>query len=51
MVSEEQIAAILQEENDPQCACERLVSKANEQGGKDNITVIVAHIKETEPTH
>jgi PPM family protein phosphatase len=51
MVSEEQITAILREENDPQCACECLVSKANEQGGKDNITVIVAHIKPTEPTH
>jgi protein phosphatase len=50
MVSEEQIATILQEENDPQCACERLVSKANEQGGKDNITALVAHIKTTEPT-
>ena len=49
MVSEEHIAAMLQEENDPQCACERLVRKANEQGGKDNITVIVAHIKPTEP--
>jgi serine/threonine protein phosphatase PrpC len=50
MVSEEQIAAILQQEMDPQCACERLVSEANKQGGKDNITAIVARFMTTEPT-
>jgi len=45
MVPEEQIAAILEAENDPQSACERLVSEANKQGGRDNITAIVAHFK------
>lgn len=50
MVSEEQIAAILQEENDSQRACERLVNEANKRGGKDNITAIVAQIKPPEPT-
>jgi protein phosphatase len=44
MVSEKQIAAILREENSPQCACEHLVNAANENGGKDNITAIVARI-------
>jgi serine/threonine protein phosphatase PrpC len=42
MVPEDQIAAILQEENEPQRACERLVNEANKRGGKDNITAIVA---------
>lgn len=49
MVPEEQIAVILEEENHPQSACERLVSEANKQGGKDNITAIVARFKPTEP--
>jgi serine/threonine protein phosphatase PrpC len=45
MVPEDQIAIILQEENDPQRACERLVSEANKRGGKDNITAIVARFE------
>lgn len=48
MVSEEKIASILQEENDPKRACERLVSEANQMGGKDNISAIVAHFNSTE---
>ena len=43
MVADEQIAAILQDESDPERACRRLVDAANANGGKDNITVIVAH--------
>jgi PPM family protein phosphatase len=42
MVPDARIAAILQEEPEPQAACERLVGEANERGGQDNITVIVA---------
>lgn len=49
MVPEDQIAAILREEKTPQPACERLVAAANNLGGKDNITAIVAHIKSSEP--
>jgi protein phosphatase len=44
MVPEEHIAAVLQKENDPQRACERLITEANRLGGNDNITVIVTHI-------
>ena len=44
MVSEENIAAVLQNEHDPQRACERLIAEANRLGGQDNITVIVAHV-------
>jgi protein phosphatase len=41
MVSDERIAAVLAEEQEPRIICERLVAEANEKGGKDNITVIV----------
>jgi len=42
MLSDADIAAALQAEAEPQRACERLVAAANERGGKDNITVVVA---------
>jgi protein phosphatase len=45
MVPAEQIAAILQSEAEPRTACERLLAEANEQGGRDNITVIVARFE------
>ena len=48
MVPEGQIAAVLQQEFDPQRACERLITEANRLGGNDNITVIVARISPTE---
>jgi serine/threonine protein phosphatase PrpC len=41
-VPDERIAATLRNEPDPQIACERLVAQAIEQGGRDNVTVIVA---------
>ncbi len=41
-VPDEQIAATLQVEPDPKIACQRLVGQAIEQGGRDNVTVIVA---------
>ena len=44
MVSDERISALLQQENDPQKACECLVAEANQLGGRDNITVVVARI-------
>lgn len=44
MVSEEEIVCILQQEDDPQRACERLIAEANQAGGKDNITVVLARI-------
>lgn len=46
MLPDARIAAILKEEQEPRRACERLVAQANEQGGKDNITVIVARFEE-----
>ncbi|MBL9085007.1 MAG: serine/threonine-protein phosphatase [Planctomycetales bacterium] len=44
MLSDEDVAAVLQVEQDPRAACERLVAEANRRGGKDNITVIVARV-------
>jgi PPM family protein phosphatase len=45
MVSAAEIAVILQEEkNEPQRACERLIRAANKQGGKDNITAVIAQV-------
>jgi serine/threonine protein phosphatase PrpC len=41
-VPHERIAAALEAEPDPKTACERLVGQALEQGGRDNVTVIVA---------
>jgi serine/threonine protein phosphatase PrpC len=41
-VSKEEIARILAEERDLVAACQRLVDRANENGGPDNITVIAA---------
>lgn len=45
MVSDDQIAATLRDKEDAKSICERLVSKANESGGKDNITVVVAIVE------
>jgi protein phosphatase len=42
MLADEEIAAVLQQEADPRRACDRLIKQANEHGGKDNVTVIVA---------
>jgi serine/threonine protein phosphatase PrpC len=45
MVPEEEINQIVQSEAEPEQACRRLVRRANEAGGKDNITVVVAHFR------
>jgi protein phosphatase len=45
MVSDDQIAAVLWEEPEPRCAYERLVARAIDQGGTDNVTVVVARIE------
>jgi protein phosphatase len=45
MLSDDRIAAVLAVERDPQAACERLIAEANDKGGKDNITAIVARFE------
>ncbi len=42
MVSDARIAAVIREEKEPRKICERLVAEANENGGKDNVTVVVS---------
>jgi serine/threonine protein phosphatase PrpC len=46
MVTEPEIAGCLQAETDPQTAAQKLVNLANERGGLDNVTVIVARIQD-----
>jgi serine/threonine protein phosphatase PrpC len=46
MLDDDRIAAILAEQTDPERACRRLVDEANAAGGKDNITVVVAHLED-----
>jgi serine/threonine protein phosphatase PrpC len=46
MVSDLRIAAVLEAEDEPRAACERLVAEANEHGGIDNASVIVARFEE-----
>jgi protein phosphatase len=52
MLSRDEIAAALAEHPQPEAACRRLVAHANERGGRDNITAVVAVFREAgrEPT-
>jgi len=45
MLADEQVAEFLMAEGDPEQAAQRLVTGANLQGGKDNITAVVARIE------
>jgi serine/threonine protein phosphatase PrpC len=46
MVTEPEIAGTLQAETDPEKAAQKLVDLANERGGLDNVTVIVARLQD-----
>lgn len=46
MLSDAEITSILEAEEDPQRACEALIAAANEKGGRDNITTVVARYVE-----
>jgi protein phosphatase len=48
MVAEQKITATLQSESDPGRAAEKLVAQANENGGGDNVTVVVVHMEPKE---
>ncbi|MEX2254604.1 MAG: Stp1/IreP family PP2C-type Ser/Thr phosphatase [Acidimicrobiia bacterium] len=46
MVREDEIAALVVDEDDPEEVARRLVDTANEHGGVDNITVVIIDIQE-----
>ncbi len=46
MLEDARIAAILAAEAEPEAACRRLVAEANEAGGKDNVTAVVARFEQ-----
>jgi PPM family protein phosphatase len=45
MVTDPEIAGTLQAETDPARAAEKLIALANERGGPDNITVVIARLE------
>ena len=45
LLEDEEIESIISGETEPEESCRRLVDAANERGGTDNITVIVAHLE------
>lgn len=49
MLPDEGIARVIRETSSPQEAADRLVDIANENGGEDNVTVIVVQVKEAKP--
>jgi protein phosphatase len=46
MVSDTRIAECLDESKSPQQVCDRLIKLALDAGGKDNVTAVLAHVKE-----
>lgn len=44
MVPDPQLTVILREASSPEEACDRMIKEANQAGGKDNITAVVAFI-------
>lgn len=46
VATEAQISAVLLRSPTPEKACERLVQAANDLGGPDNVTAIVAHVED-----
>jgi len=49
MVEDSGIAQVIAESATPQQACDRLVEMANENGGEDNITVVLVRVREAPP--
>jgi PPM family protein phosphatase len=45
MVHRQDLISILQQEDDPQHLCDRLIDMANAHGGEDNITAVVVQVR------
>ncbi len=44
MVRDDEMEEEMWHESDPQALCEKLVTRANQMGGEDNISVVVANV-------
>jgi serine/threonine protein phosphatase PrpC len=49
-VPHEAIAAVLKAEPDPEAACRQLLAQANDAGGRDNITLVIARFDPIDPS-
>ena len=49
MVPHDEIAAALRAEPDPEAACKNLLAKANDAGGRDNITLLIVRFDPAAP--
>jgi serine/threonine protein phosphatase PrpC len=49
MLADDAIAGIMAAEPEPEAACTKLVARANEAGGRDNITVLIARFDAADP--
>ncbi len=47
MVEDEDILAVVKENPEPEMACRRLITMANEHGGEDNVTAVVVAIEDS----
>lgn len=47
-VDDSELARIVLEMPDEDLACERLIALANERGGQDNISVVIARVRRAE---
>lgn len=50
MLTSSEIASILSEKEDVESMCDRLIHETNFAGGKDNVTVVLAQVKQKETT-
>jgi protein phosphatase len=48
MISDQRIAEVLASEEDPDQVVERLIAEANEEGGSDNISVLLVSVRRLE---
>jgi protein phosphatase len=45
MVHDSDLARVLREQHEPQKACDILIDLANDNGGEDNITAVIVHMR------
>ncbi len=50
MLTDDEISSAMLNSHNPAAACRELIKLANERGGDDNITVVIAHMEDAERT-